>query len=142
MATAWRSATPSRQASLLARGQLVAPFELSVPAVDDFYVVCRNEMRSAPIVQVFIDWLFAEKGEADDRADSTGGGAASACAASGRSRSPASKPSPEPDDDLSRCGCTPFFLSGQARKRAALWKNRCYEADAADAVPSSEGNLD
>lgn len=52
---------------LLARGQLVAPFGLSVPAVDDFYVICRNEMRSAPIVQVFIDWLFAEKGEADDR---------------------------------------------------------------------------
>lgn len=46
---------------LLARGQLVAPFGLSVPAVDEFYVICRNEMRSAPIVQVFIDWLFAEK---------------------------------------------------------------------------------
>ncbi|KRA00050.1 LysR family transcriptional regulator [Mesorhizobium sp. Root157] len=56
---------------LLARGQLVAPFGLSVPAVDDFYVICRNEMRSAPIVQVFIDWLFAEKGEADDRPTAT-----------------------------------------------------------------------
>jgi LysR family glycine cleavage system transcriptional activator len=42
---------------------LVAPFSLSVPAVDDFYVVCRNEMRQAPIVQLFIDWLFAEKDE-------------------------------------------------------------------------------
>jgi len=55
--------------TLLARGLLVAPFSLSVPAVDDFYVVCRNEMRSAPIVQLFIDWLFAEKEEADSRAD-------------------------------------------------------------------------
>jgi LysR family glycine cleavage system transcriptional activator len=54
---------------LLARGLLVAPFSLSVPAVDDFYVVCRNEMRSAPIVQLFVDWLFAEKEQADSRAD-------------------------------------------------------------------------
>ncbi|MER9753276.1 transcriptional regulator GcvA [Mesorhizobium sp. M0166] len=54
---------------LLARGLLVAPFSLSVPAVDDFYVVCRNEMRSAPIVQLFIGWLFAEKEQADRRAD-------------------------------------------------------------------------
>ena len=52
---------------LLARGQLVAPFGLSVPAVDDFYVVCRNEMRTVPIVQVFIDWLFSEKELADNR---------------------------------------------------------------------------
>ena len=49
--------------SLLARGQLVTPFNLSVPAVDAFYVVCRNEVRSAPIVQSFIDWLFAEREE-------------------------------------------------------------------------------
>ncbi|TGT71524.1 transcriptional regulator GcvA [bacterium M00.F.Ca.ET.159.01.1.1] len=55
--------------ALLARGMLVAPFTLSVPAVDDFYVVCRNEMRSAPIVQLFIDWLFAEKEQDEGRAD-------------------------------------------------------------------------
>ncbi|WP_296739818.1 transcriptional regulator GcvA [Mesorhizobium sp.] len=55
--------------ALLARGMLVAPFTLSVPAVDDFYVVCRNEMRSAPIVQLFIDWLFAEKEQDEARAD-------------------------------------------------------------------------
>ncbi|MET2829664.1 transcriptional regulator GcvA [Mesorhizobium shangrilense] len=54
--------------ALLARGQLIAPFSLSVPAVDDFYVVCRNEMKSAPIAQVFIDWLFAEKALDDGRA--------------------------------------------------------------------------
>lgn len=47
--------------SMLARGQLVTPFNLSVPAIDAFYVVCRNEMKSAPIARVFIDWLFAEK---------------------------------------------------------------------------------
>ncbi|PBB30458.1 transcriptional regulator GcvA [Mesorhizobium sp. M1A.F.Ca.IN.020.06.1.1] len=55
--------------ALLARGMLVAPFALSVTAVDDFYVVCRNEMRSAPIVQLFIDWLFAEKEQDEGRAD-------------------------------------------------------------------------
>ncbi|MGX7876135.1 transcriptional regulator GcvA [Mesorhizobium sp. ORM6] len=55
--------------ALLARGMLVAPFSLSVPAVDEFYVVCRNEMRTTPIVQVFIDWLFAEKAGDDSRAD-------------------------------------------------------------------------
>jgi LysR family glycine cleavage system transcriptional activator len=63
---------------LLARGQLVAPFGLSVPAVDDFYVVCRNEMKSAPIVRVFIDWLFAEKAEADRSGDALSGGRAGA----------------------------------------------------------------
>lgn len=47
--------------SLLARGQLVTPFNLSVPAVDAFYVACRNDLRSVPIVRLFIDWLFAEK---------------------------------------------------------------------------------
>jgi len=57
---------------LLARGQLVAPFGLTVPAVDDFYVVCRNEMKSAPIVRVFIDWLFAEKARVDSDAMSGG----------------------------------------------------------------------
>ncbi|MGV6872237.1 transcriptional regulator GcvA [Pseudochelatococcus sp. B33] len=56
---------------LLARGQLIAPFGLSVPATDDFYVICRNEMRSAPIVQVFIDWLFAEKEATGDRPTSS-----------------------------------------------------------------------
>lgn len=58
---------------MLARGQLVAPFGLTVPAVDDFYVVCRNEMKSAPIVRVFIDWLFAEKAEADRGGDALPG---------------------------------------------------------------------
>lgn len=47
--------------TLLARGQLVTPFNLSVPAVDDFYVACRSDLRSVPIVKVFVDWLFAEK---------------------------------------------------------------------------------
>lgn len=46
-------------ASLIARGELVVPFDLSVPANDAFYVACRQEVRAAPIVKVFIDWLFA-----------------------------------------------------------------------------------
>jgi LysR family glycine cleavage system transcriptional activator len=40
-----------------------------VPAVDSFYVVCRNEMKAAPIVSVFIDWLFAARDEEDARAE-------------------------------------------------------------------------
>ena len=55
--------------SLMAKGNLVAPFDLSVPAVDSFYVVCRNEAKAAPIVGVFIDWLFAARDEEDARAE-------------------------------------------------------------------------
>lgn len=54
---------------LLDRGQLVTPFNLSVPAVDAFYVACRNEVISVPIAKVFIDWLFAEKVETEGRAE-------------------------------------------------------------------------
>ncbi|HEX5933147.1 MAG TPA: LysR substrate-binding domain-containing protein [Pseudorhizobium sp.] len=46
-------------AKLIAEGELLVPFDLSVPANDAFYVVCRPEARAAPIVRVFIDWLFA-----------------------------------------------------------------------------------
>jgi len=45
--------------SLIASGDLIIPFDLSVPASDAFYVTARNEVRSAPIVKVFIDWLFS-----------------------------------------------------------------------------------
>jgi LysR family glycine cleavage system transcriptional activator len=56
-------------AGLLAKGQLVAPFNLAVPAVDDFYVACRNDLKSAPIVNVFIDWLFDRIAGDDARAE-------------------------------------------------------------------------
>lgn len=46
-------------ARLIADGDLVVPFDLSVAANDSFFVACRNEMRSAPIVKAFVDWLFA-----------------------------------------------------------------------------------
>lgn len=46
--------------SLIARGELIVPFDRTVQANDAFYIGCRNEMRAAPIVRVFIDWLFAE----------------------------------------------------------------------------------
>jgi LysR family transcriptional regulator, glycine cleavage system transcriptional activator len=45
--------------NLIARGELVVPFDLTVPANDAFYVACRQAVRQAPIVKVFIDWLFA-----------------------------------------------------------------------------------
>jgi LysR family glycine cleavage system transcriptional activator len=46
-------------AKLLAEGELLVPFDLSVPANDAFYVARRHEMWAAPIVRVFIEWLFA-----------------------------------------------------------------------------------
>ncbi len=56
-------------AGLLARGQLVAPFNLAVPAADAFYIACRTDLRAAPIVSVFIDWMFAQLEEDDARAE-------------------------------------------------------------------------
>jgi len=56
-------------ASLLAKGQLVAPFNLAVPAADAFYVACRKNLRATPIVSVFVDWLFAELEEDNARAE-------------------------------------------------------------------------
>ncbi|TKT77673.1 transcriptional regulator GcvA [Aquamicrobium sp. LC103] len=56
-------------AKLLSRGQLVAPFNLAVPAADAFHVACRSDLRAAPIVGVFIDWLFAELEQEDARAE-------------------------------------------------------------------------
>ncbi len=47
-------------AEFLTTGRLVTPLNLSVPAADSFYVCCRNENRLAPVVSVFIDWLFAQ----------------------------------------------------------------------------------
>lgn len=44
---------------LIARGELVVPFDLTVPANDAFYVACRQSARQAPIVKVFIEWLFS-----------------------------------------------------------------------------------
>jgi LysR family glycine cleavage system transcriptional activator len=55
--------------SLLDKGQLVTPFNFSVPHIDAFYVACRHEVRSAPIAKVFIDWLFAERLENGNRAE-------------------------------------------------------------------------
>jgi LysR family glycine cleavage system transcriptional activator len=45
--------------TMLGSGNLVVPFERSVQASSSFYVTCRNEDRSAPIVRAFVDWLFA-----------------------------------------------------------------------------------
>ena len=50
---------PITAGNLIARGELIVPFDLTVPANDAFYVACRPALRAAPIVKVFIDWLFA-----------------------------------------------------------------------------------
>lgn len=44
--------------SLVALGELARPIDISTPANDAYYVVCRNEARNSPIVGIFIDWLF------------------------------------------------------------------------------------
>ena len=55
--------------NLMASGSLVAPFDQTVPAIDNYYVVCRNEVKAAPIANVFIDWLFAARDEEDAKAE-------------------------------------------------------------------------
>ena len=45
---------------LLAEGSLIMPFTLEVPAPAALYIVCRSELRKAPIVQAFIDWMTAQ----------------------------------------------------------------------------------
>ena len=59
---------------MLAKGNLIVPFDRSVPAVHSFYIVCRNEVRSTPIVKVFIDWIYAALAEHDARAEPHGRG--------------------------------------------------------------------
>ncbi len=44
--------------NMIARGELVAPFNLSMPASDAFFVACREEIRDTMIARIFIDWLF------------------------------------------------------------------------------------
>lgn len=56
-------------ANLMSRGQIVIPFNLAVPAVDAFYVACSNDARAAPVVDLFINWLFASLEEEDARAE-------------------------------------------------------------------------
>ncbi|ARQ57426.1 MULTISPECIES: LysR substrate-binding domain-containing protein [Rhizobium] len=46
-------------AHMIARGELIAPFDLTVPANDAVYVACRTEAHATPIVRVFIDWFYA-----------------------------------------------------------------------------------
>ncbi len=56
-------------ASLLTKGQVIVPFKLAVPAVHAFYVACSNDLRSTPVVDAFIDWLFSSIEEEDARAE-------------------------------------------------------------------------
>lgn len=79
-------------ATLITRGDLTIPFDLSVPANDAFYVSCRNDMRTAPIVKAFIDWLFATiETDAIPEADLPG-------RASSRPRPAATRPTPSAED--------------------------------------------
>ncbi|MCT8997502.1 transcriptional regulator GcvA [Chelativorans intermedius] len=87
-------------ASLLSRGQLVAPFNLAVPAVDAFYVACRKDLRAAPIVNVFIDWLFAALEEDNARAEPLAAARRALRRAAGKSPEPGRRPDAPPRPSL------------------------------------------
>ncbi len=82
--------------SLLPKGVLVVPFDRAVPAVDAFYVACRNEVRAAPIAKVFIDWLYSALGESSARAEAQVSGRMSLRRRLGKSvdQSPPERPKP------------------------------------------------
>lgn len=42
---------------LLRSGRLVSPFNLAVPAENAFYLVCRQDVRSASLVAAFHNWI-------------------------------------------------------------------------------------
>jgi LysR family glycine cleavage system transcriptional activator len=44
----------------MAAGRLVAPFDLHVPLVSAYYLVCQESAASRPAVTLFRDWLLAE----------------------------------------------------------------------------------
>jgi LysR family glycine cleavage system transcriptional activator len=46
----------------LAGGQLLAPFDVEVPAFDGLFFACRTGMQFAPIVAAFIDWVTDRMG--------------------------------------------------------------------------------
>lgn len=47
----------------LANGRLVVPFDLAVPATDAFFLIGRNDIRTTPLVQTFIEWVDADIAE-------------------------------------------------------------------------------
>src|SRR5690606_16152309 len=53
---------------LLETGRLVMPFDLAIPATHSFFVTCRNEVRSTPLVTAFIDWLYSVIERTENRA--------------------------------------------------------------------------
>jgi LysR family transcriptional regulator, glycine cleavage system transcriptional activator len=46
----------------LVDGQLLAPFDVEVPAIDGLFFACRTGMQFAPIVAAFIDWVTDRMG--------------------------------------------------------------------------------
>jgi LysR family glycine cleavage system transcriptional activator len=44
---------------LLETGRLVMPFDMAIPASQSFFVICRNEVKSTPLVRAFTDWLYS-----------------------------------------------------------------------------------
>jgi LysR family glycine cleavage system transcriptional activator len=43
----------------LAKGRLVAPFEMTLPAAAGYYLVCPHTAADAPKITAFRDWLIA-----------------------------------------------------------------------------------
>lgn len=52
---------------LLETGRLVMPFDMAIPAAHSFYVICRNEVKSTPLVRAFTDWLYSLIERTDNR---------------------------------------------------------------------------
>jgi LysR family glycine cleavage system transcriptional activator len=46
--------------SMLEDGDLAAPFDLWVPAQDNYYVVIANRDQASPAARAFRDWVFEQ----------------------------------------------------------------------------------
>jgi LysR family glycine cleavage system transcriptional activator len=46
-------------ADQIASGEVVRLFDLQIAAQDAFYVCTQQQTQDAPIIRVFVDWLFA-----------------------------------------------------------------------------------
>jgi LysR family glycine cleavage system transcriptional activator len=56
---------------LLETGRLVMPLNFAIPATHSFFVICRNDVKSNPLVQAFTDWLYSIIERTENRFGST-----------------------------------------------------------------------
>jgi LysR family glycine cleavage system transcriptional activator len=46
----------------LASGALIRPIQFSIPAMENYYVVCEYDRTTSPMVRVFLEWLLQQSG--------------------------------------------------------------------------------